>query len=206
MCTMAVAANFIQAIWVSNLRWSQIKFDLHGFPPFRILMQIVKTFQLEEITSIRQRKTISNTRSDIDPPVIIQWLIKDLLLRSTLVAVSKTVLNLGHCQNDAVFREMQTKVKNLAIPNGQFAALLSKFVNANTASTSVLDIFLVNTVTKPKEDLKVSIPISGCYRPRTEAFIMMPRWTMDSCPSMLITENEDVQPQVVQIQSRNPKS
>ncbi|GJU45828.1 reverse transcriptase domain-containing protein [Tanacetum coccineum] len=40
-------------ILVIDLRWSQIKFDLLVFLPFRILMQIVKTISIEEITSIK---------------------------------------------------------------------------------------------------------------------------------------------------------
>ncbi|GJR99183.1 hypothetical protein Tco_0315692 [Tanacetum coccineum] len=58
--------------------------------------------------------------------------------------------------------------------------MLSKFVTTNTASTSGSGTLPGNTVTNPKEDLK------------------------DTMPPANNGSTEDVQPPVVQIQSRNP--
>ncbi|GJZ51620.1 hypothetical protein Tco_0606135 [Tanacetum coccineum] len=55
---VAAAANFNKLFGLC-LRWSQIN-STPGFPPFRILMQIVKTISIEEITSIKQRENNFN--------------------------------------------------------------------------------------------------------------------------------------------------
>ncbi|GKE45293.1 reverse transcriptase domain-containing protein [Tanacetum coccineum] len=70
--------------------------------------------------------------------------------------------------------------------------MLSKFVTSNTASTSGLRTLPGNTITNPKEDLKV-----------------MNRDTEVTKDTMLPTNNgstEDVQPPIVQVQSQNPIS
>ncbi|GKB95461.1 reverse transcriptase domain-containing protein [Tanacetum coccineum] len=60
VCVQAAAAQFQSSyILVIDLRWSQTKFDLLVFLLFRILMQIVKTISIEEITSIKTEETIS---------------------------------------------------------------------------------------------------------------------------------------------------
>ncbi|GKF48706.1 hypothetical protein Tco_0141957 [Tanacetum coccineum] len=63
--------------------------------------------------------------------------------------------------------------------------MLSKFVTANTASTSGSGTLPGNTVTNPKEDLK-GITTTNTMPPDNNG------------------STEDVQPPVVQIQTRNP--
>ncbi|GKF35028.1 reverse transcriptase domain-containing protein [Tanacetum coccineum] len=80
---------------------------------------------------------------------------------------------------------MQNQLTNLT-------DMLSRFMASNTASTSGSGTLPGNTVTNPKEDLKV-----------------MNRDTEVTKDTMLPTNNrstEDVQPPVVQVQSRNPTS
>ncbi|GJS51297.1 hypothetical protein Tco_0624659 [Tanacetum coccineum] len=126
---------------VIDLRWSQIRFDLLVFLPFRILMQIVKTISIEEITSIKTEETIS----------------------TKIHGVSKTDFERYVTANDAVLRNMQNPGQNLAIQMAKIlnTDMLSKFVTANTASTSGSGTLPGNTITNPKEDLKGITTRSG---------------------------------------------
>ncbi|GJY72678.1 reverse transcriptase domain-containing protein [Tanacetum coccineum] len=56
--------------------------------------------------------------------------------------------------NDAVMRNMQDQNQNLQNQMTNLTDMLSKFVNANTASSSGTGSLPSNTVTNPKEDLK----------------------------------------------------
>ncbi|GJY23531.1 hypothetical protein Tco_0397189 [Tanacetum coccineum] len=116
--------------------------------------------------------------------------------------VSKTDFDSYVKANDAVMRNMQNQnqvlqnqgqnlqaqLNNLATSNQRVESMLSNFIKMNTASTSGSGTLPGNTITNPKEDLKV---IRG-YK-----------------DTMLPTNNgstEDVQPPVVQVQSQNPTS
>ncbi|GJR53910.1 reverse transcriptase domain-containing protein [Tanacetum coccineum] len=75
--------------------------------------------------------------------------------------VSKTDFERYVTANDAVLRNMQNQGQNLQSQMANLTDMLSKFVTANTASTSGSGTLPGNTVTNPKEDLKVpkaSIP------------------------------------------------
>ncbi|GKG02506.1 hypothetical protein Tco_0310142, partial [Tanacetum coccineum] len=65
MCPRPLRPTSTKLILVIDLRWSQTKFDLLVFLPFKILMQIVKTISIEEITSIKTEETISTKESDL---------------------------------------------------------------------------------------------------------------------------------------------
>ncbi|GKF66147.1 hypothetical protein Tco_0192664, partial [Tanacetum coccineum] len=56
--------------------------------------------------------------------------------------------------NDAVLRNMQNQGQNPQSQMANLTDMLSKFVTANTASTSGSGTLPGNTVTNPKEDLK----------------------------------------------------
>ncbi|GJR70843.1 reverse transcriptase domain-containing protein [Tanacetum coccineum] len=71
------------------------------------------------------------------------------------------------------WRNMQNQGQNLQSQMANLTDMLSKFVTANTASTSGSGTLPGNTVTNPKEDLK-GITTEGYYHPRTKAVIMMP--------------------------------
>ncbi|GJZ36321.1 reverse transcriptase domain-containing protein [Tanacetum coccineum] len=94
--------------------------------------------------------------------------------------VSKTDFERYVTANDAVLRNMQNQGQNLQSQMANLTDMLSKFVTANTASTSGSGTLPGNTVTNPKEDLK------------------------DTMPPANNGSTEDVQPPVIQIQSRNP--
>ncbi|GJY94560.1 reverse transcriptase domain-containing protein [Tanacetum coccineum] len=61
--------------------------------------------------------------------------------------------------NDAVLRNMQNQGQNLQSQMANLTDMLSKFVTANTASTSGSGTLPGNTVTNPKEDLKGEITL-----------------------------------------------
>ncbi|GJY25772.1 hypothetical protein Tco_0400498 [Tanacetum coccineum] len=63
--------------------------------------------------------------------------------------------------NDAVMRNMQDQNQNLQNQMTNLTDMLSKFVNANTASSSGMGSLPSNTVTNPKEDLKGITTRSG---------------------------------------------
>ncbi|GJY12340.1 reverse transcriptase domain-containing protein [Tanacetum coccineum] len=82
--------------------------------------------------------------------------------------------------------------------------MLSKFVTANTASTSGSGTLPGNTVTNPKEDLKGITTRSGVTIQGPKAVSHDTEVTKDTMPPANNGSTEDVQPPVVQIQSRNP--
>ncbi|GJU66487.1 hypothetical protein Tco_1252746 [Tanacetum coccineum] len=137
-------------------------------------MQIVKQFfNRGKLTLIQTEETISTKVRFIDLRSINRLLIKDLPPQTH--GVSKTDFERYVTANDAVLRNMQNQGQNLQSQMANLTDMLSKFVTANTASTSGSGTLPGNTVTNPKEDLKG-----------------------------ITTEHETVQPPVVQIQSRNP--
>ncbi|GJU00948.1 reverse transcriptase domain-containing protein [Tanacetum coccineum] len=69
--------------------------------------------------------------------------------------VSKTDFENYVKANDAILRNMQNQGQGLQNQMTNLTKMLSKFVNSNTASTSSLGSLPSNTVTNPKEDLKV---------------------------------------------------
>ncbi|GKA19549.1 reverse transcriptase domain-containing protein [Tanacetum coccineum] len=145
MCPRPLRPISIKLILVIDLRWSQIKFDLLVFLQFRILMQIIKTISIEEITSIKTEETISTKVRFIDSSVSSNRILKDMVKA-----------------NDAVFEEKCNQmVQKPAIQMANLTDMLSKFVTANTASTSGSGTLPGNTVTNPKEDLKGITTRSG---------------------------------------------
>ncbi|GJW47431.1 reverse transcriptase domain-containing protein [Tanacetum coccineum] len=125
--------------------------------------------------------------------------------------------------NDAVIRNVQTQGQTMqnqldGLQNQltNLTDMLSRFVASNTASTSGSGTLPGNTVTNPKEDLKGITTRSGvAYQgptiPPTSSSSpkVMNRDTEVTKDTMLPTNNgstEDVQPPVVQVQSRNPIS
>ncbi|GJU11155.1 reverse transcriptase domain-containing protein [Tanacetum coccineum] len=140
--------------------------------------------------------------------------------------VSKTDFDSYVKANDAVMRNMQNQnqvlqnqgqnlqaqLNNLATSNQRLESMLSNFIKMNTASTSGSGTLPGNTVTNPKEDLKGITTRSGvAYQgptiPSTSSSPkVMNRDTEVIKDTMLPTNNgstEDVQPPVVQVQSRN---
>ncbi|GJT05696.1 hypothetical protein Tco_0840158 [Tanacetum coccineum] len=82
--------------------------------------------------------------------------------------------------------------------------MLSKFVTANTASTSGSGTLPGNTITNPKEDLKGITTRSGVTIQGPKAVNHDTEVTKDTMPPADNGSTEDVQPPVVQIQTRNP--
>ncbi|GJS41144.1 hypothetical protein Tco_0566187 [Tanacetum coccineum] len=75
--------------------------------------------------------------------------------------VSKTDFENYVKANDAVLRNMQNQGQGLQNQIANLTYMLSKFVNANTASSSGTGTLPSNTITNPKEDLKGITTRSG---------------------------------------------
>nr|GEY79150.1 reverse transcriptase domain-containing protein [Tanacetum cinerariifolium] len=71
-------------------------------------------------------------------------------------SVSKTNFESYVKANDAILRNMQNQGQNLQIQMANLTDMLSKFMSSNTASSSGSGTLPSNTITNPKEDLKVS--------------------------------------------------
>ncbi|GJT48383.1 reverse transcriptase domain-containing protein [Tanacetum coccineum] len=113
--------------------------------------------------------------------------------------------------NDAVMRNMQDQNQNLQNQMTNLTDMLSKFVNANTASSSGTGSLPSNTVTNPKEDLKGITTRSGvAYQgPTIPTPKVVERETEVTKDTVLPTNNgstKDVQPPVVQVQPQVPNS
>ncbi|GJU40473.1 reverse transcriptase domain-containing protein [Tanacetum coccineum] len=117
--------------------------------------------------------------------------------------VSKTDFERYVTANDAVLRNMQNQGQNLQSQMANLTDMLSKFVTANTASTSGSGTLPGNTVTNPKEDLKGITTRSGVTIQGPKAVNHDIEVTKDTMPPANNGSTEDVQPPVVQIQSRN---
>ncbi|GJR79717.1 hypothetical protein Tco_0150502 [Tanacetum coccineum] len=118
--------------------------------------------------------------------------------------VSKTDFERYVTANDAVLRNMQNQGQNLQSQMANLTDMLSKFVTANTASTSGSGTLPGNTVTNPKEDLKGITTRSGVTIQGPKAVNHDIEVTKDTMPPANNGSTEDVQPPVVQIQTRNP--
>ncbi|GKA21026.1 hypothetical protein Tco_0701015 [Tanacetum coccineum] len=121
--------------------------------------------------------------------------------------VSKTDLENYVKVNDAVLRNMQNQGQGLKNQIANLIDMLSKFVNANTASSSGTRTLPSNTITNPKEDLKGITTRSGvAYKgpmiPTTSSPKAVERETgvtKDTMPPANNESTEDVQPLVVPI-------
>ncbi|GJY19160.1 hypothetical protein Tco_0390651 [Tanacetum coccineum] len=102
--------------------------------------------------------------------------------------VSKTDFENYVKANDAVLRNMQNQGQGLQNQIANLTDMLSKFVNANTASSLGTGTLPSNTVTNLKEDLKVER--------ETEV-------TKDTMPPTNNGSTEDVQPPVVPVVHQN---
>ncbi|GKA09140.1 reverse transcriptase domain-containing protein [Tanacetum coccineum] len=121
--------------------------------------------------------------------------------------VSKTDFENYVKANDAVLRNMQNQGQGLQNQIANLTDMLSKFVNANTASSSGTGTLPSNTVTNPKEDLKGITTRSGiAYKGPTIPTTSSPKVveretevTKDMMPPANNGSTEDVQPPVVPV-------
>ncbi|GJZ58908.1 reverse transcriptase domain-containing protein [Tanacetum coccineum] len=115
--------------------------------------------------------------------------------------------------NDAVMRNMQDQNQNLQNQMTNLTDMLSKFVNANTASSSGTGSLPSNTVTNPKEDLKgittrsgvayqgPTIPTSSSSSKVVERETEV---TKDTMPPTNNGSTKDVKPLVVHVKNHEP--
>ncbi|GJV14800.1 hypothetical protein Tco_1360123 [Tanacetum coccineum] len=125
--------------------------------------------------------------------------------------VSKTDFENYVKANDVVLRNMQNQGQGLQNQMTNLTDMLSKFVNANTASSSGTGTLPSNTVTNLKEDLKGITTRSGvAYKgptiPTTSPKVVERETevTKDSMPPTNNGSTEDVQPLVVPVVHHEP--
>ncbi|GKC12453.1 hypothetical protein Tco_1009235 [Tanacetum coccineum] len=130
MCPMPLRPISTKPNLVIDLRCSQIKFDLlrNNFNQGQFIDSGSSTVAIQPVT---HQGPAPQTHG-----------------------VSKTDFERYVTANDAVLRNMQNQGQNLQSQMANLTDMLSKFVTANTASTSGSGTLPGNTVTKPKEDLK----------------------------------------------------
>ncbi|GKC94783.1 hypothetical protein Tco_1160225 [Tanacetum coccineum] len=130
-------------------------------------------------------------------------------------SVTKTDFESYVKANDAVMRNMQDQNQNLQNQMTNLTDMLSKFVNANTASSSGTGSLPSNTVTNPKEDLKGITTRSGVAYQEPTILTTSSSPKVVECETdvtkdtVLPTNNgstKDVQPPVVQDQPHVPNS
>ncbi|GJS99706.1 hypothetical protein Tco_0820876 [Tanacetum coccineum] len=117
--------------------------------------------------------------------------------------------------NDAVMRNMQDQNQNLQNQMTNLTDMLSKFVNANTASSLGTGSLPSNTVTNLKEDLKgittrSGVAYQGPTTPTTTSSPKVVECETEVTKDMMLPINngstKDVQPPVVQDQTHVPNS
>ncbi|GJT65115.1 reverse transcriptase domain-containing protein [Tanacetum coccineum] len=121
--------------------------------------------------------------------------------------VSKTDFENYVKANDAVLRNMQNQGQGLQNQIANLTYMLSKFINANTDSSSGTGTLPSNTVTNPKEDLKGITTRSGiAYKGPTIPTTSSPKVveretevTKETMPPANNGSTEDVQPLVVPV-------
>ncbi|GJS04576.1 reverse transcriptase domain-containing protein [Tanacetum coccineum] len=124
--------------------------------------------------------------------------------------VSKTDFERYVTANDAVLRNMQNQGQNLQSQMANLTDMLSKFVTANTASTSGSGTLPGNTVTNPKEDLKGITTRSGVTIQGPKAVNHDTEVTKDTMPDTMPPTNNGKHRRRFQtfllfkIQNRNP--
>ncbi|GJR25686.1 reverse transcriptase domain-containing protein [Tanacetum coccineum] len=193
--SQAAAANFNQAN--SGYRPPMVSNQIRppGFPPIQNNFNRGNNFNQNRGNNFNQGQIY---RPPVNQPVAHQG------PAPQTHGVSKTDFERYITANDAVLRNMQNQGQNLQSQMANLTDMLSKFVTANTASTSGSGTLPGNTVTNPKEDLKGITTRSGVTIQGPKAVNHDAEVTKDTMPPANNGSTEDVQPPVVQIQSRNP--
>ncbi|GJX00482.1 reverse transcriptase domain-containing protein [Tanacetum coccineum] len=181
-------------------RWTQITFRPPGFPPIQKLMQKGQNNFNQEITLQSKQRKQFHQGQHLSPPV--NQPVAHQGPAPQTHGVSKTDFERYVTANDAVLRNMQNQGQNLQSQMANLTDMLSKFVTANTASTSGSGTLPGNTVTNPKEDLKGITTRSGVTIQGPKTVNHDTEVTKDTMPPANNGSTEDVQPPVVQIQSR----
>nr|GFA47364.1 reverse transcriptase domain-containing protein [Tanacetum cinerariifolium] len=94
-------------------------------------------------------------------------------------------------ENDAILQNIQTNMNSLTNSNLELKNMFGQFMKMNTASSSGSGTLLSNTITNPKEDLKVERET---------------KVTKETAPTTNNGSTKDVQPLVVQIKTPIPNS
>ncbi|GKA97974.1 hypothetical protein Tco_0825868 [Tanacetum coccineum] len=176
MCPRPLAANSTKQFWLSTLRWSQIKFDHPVFPPVQSSCKISQN-NFNRGNNVQQNRETNFNQGQIYRPPVHQ------------PVVNQPVAHQGPAP--------QT--------HGVSKTDFERYVTANDAVFYFgSGILPGNTITNPKEDLKGITTRSGVTIQGPKAVNHDTEVTKDTMPPTNNGSTEDVQPPVVQIQTRNP--
>ncbi|GKA96007.1 hypothetical protein Tco_0818102, partial [Tanacetum coccineum] len=148
----AAAANFNQANYGYRPPMVSNKIRLLGFPPVQNPHANSQN-NFNRGNNFNQNRGNNFNQGQIYRPPVNQPVAHQRPAPQTH-GVSKTDFERYVTANDAVLRNMQNQGQNLQSQMANLTDMLSKFVTANTASTSGSGTLPGNTVTNPKEDLK----------------------------------------------------
>ncbi|GJX46868.1 hypothetical protein Tco_0272058 [Tanacetum coccineum] len=206
--SQAAAANFNQGN--TNFRPPMVANQIRppGFPPIqnnqnRFNQNQGNNFNQNRGTNFNQNRVYQPPTSQ--PPVYQAQPYQ--APAQQVQGVSKTDFENYVKANDAVLRNMQNQCQGLQNQIANLTDMLSKFVNANTDSSSSTGTLPSNTVTNPKEDLKGITTRSGvAYKGPTIPTTSSPKVveretevTKDTMPPANNGSIEDVQPSVVPV-------
>nr|GFA71436.1 reverse transcriptase domain-containing protein [Tanacetum cinerariifolium] len=118
-------------------------------------------------------------------------LIKMVTLTNLKQVVTTTDLTNYMKANDAILKNMQTNMTSLTNSNLELKNMFGQFMKMNTASSSGSGTFPSNTITNPKEDLKVERET---------------KVTKNMVPPTNNGSTKDIQPLVVQDENQMPNS
>nr|GEV80834.1 reverse transcriptase domain-containing protein [Tanacetum cinerariifolium] len=140
--SQAATANYNQGNTVSDIKWLQIKFDL----PVSLPIRIIKTISIGGIISIKTEETQNVSNTGFESYIKAN----DAILRN-MQSQGKSTQN--QCQN------IQNQYQNLQMQMANLTDMVTKLVSSNAASSSGSGTLPSNTITNPKEELKVSDPM-----------------------------------------------
>ncbi|GJV84450.1 hypothetical protein Tco_1524348 [Tanacetum coccineum] len=186
---------------VTDLRWSQTKFDL----PVFLLCKTIKTTKIGGSISQKNRGNNDQNRGNNfnqgqvyqpqinQPPTFQAPPYQAPAPAHPTPGVSKSDFDHYVKANDAVMQNMQNQMANIT-------DLITKFVNSNTASTSGSGSLPSNTIANPKGDVKAITTRSGVsYNgPQTSSLPKETENEPEVTKDTVQPSTENIQPPVVQ--------
>ncbi|GJZ50300.1 hypothetical protein Tco_0604490 [Tanacetum coccineum] len=155
MCSTAVPSQFQSVFRLSTTMVSN-QIRPPGFLKFRILLQLVKSISIEEITSIKTEETISSRHTGRRREPDFERYVKTMR---------------------QVLRNMQkTKVHNLESPYGKFNLYAFKICYCNTASNSGSGTLPGKLLPTLRKIIRLSLPEVGLPSKVRKTVFLTSRW------------------------------
>nr|GEY36135.1 reverse transcriptase domain-containing protein [Tanacetum cinerariifolium] len=135
----------------------QQRFDESFYEAWDHFNDLLRTCPHHGFSELHQLDTFYNALN-VNQPLAYQALAYQAPIPQTQ-SVSQTDFESYVKANDAVLRNMQNQGQNVQNQLANLTDMLSKFMSSNTASSSGAGTLPSNTITNPKEELKVSKPV-----------------------------------------------